>query len=134
MDYEQLPDGRWRRKLADYADLSALRAEDGGNVLMSDAMNLPPLPLRYDLVTRANPETGGYRDVPVYSADDMRAYGEACAAEEHKRMNAVLAAQSAAHHREVQEQVAAEREACAAQLDRTGNDHCAATIRAREET
>lgn len=101
---------------------------------MSDAMNLPPLPLRYDLVTRANPETGGYRDVPVYSADDMRAYGEACAAAEHKRMNAVLAAQSAAHHREVQEQVAAEREACAAQLDRTGNDHCAATIRAREET
>ena len=81
---------------------------------------LPPLPLRFDVVTRANPDTGGYHSVAVFSGANMRAYGEACAA--------------------------AEREACAevcdSLLDASDIEwpstewvrRCAAAIRARGET
>jgi hypothetical protein len=33
-----------------------------------------PLPYRFDVVTRGNPDTGGYIEVPVWSSVDMHAY------------------------------------------------------------
>lgn len=108
---------------------------------------LPPLP---------PPDRGtiriGREDIIMGHSDEaMLAYGQACAAAEHARMNAVLAAQSAAHHREVQEQVAAERERCAKVCEdkaamfspsidvraltwAESAHYCAAAIRARGET
>lgn len=44
-------------------------------------MTTPPLPERYDVVTRANPDTAGYVNVPVWSECDVRSYGEACYAD-----------------------------------------------------
>ena len=69
--------------------------------------DMPPLP-KLSLLCRFMPDDYRYGDVLGFTADQMRAYGEACAAA------AVLA----------------ERGRCAKLLERTGNDHCAAAIRA----
>ncbi len=52
--------------------------------------NLPPLPDYYDRVMRCNDDGSDYHTVPVYSADDMRAYGLACAMAERERCARLL--------------------------------------------
>jgi len=76
--------------------------------------DLPPLP---------EPFVPLYGDERRKWADQMRAYGDARAAAERERMNAhaVVLAETAR---------VVERERCAKLCDRTGNDHCAAAIRA----
>lgn len=64
--------------------------------------DLPPLPEQPEFISALSP------NAKAAWHRQMRAYGEACAAA------AVLA----------------ERERCAKLLERTGNDHCAAAIRA----
>ena len=52
---------------------------------------LPPLPLRYDVVTRHNSHDGFY-DVHVWCADDMRRYARSTLAAELAALRAELAA------------------------------------------
>lgn len=55
---------------------------------------LGPLPFRYDVVSRRG-DDGHVHSVNVWSEHDMCAYAERAVGAEHRRMNAILAAQSA---------------------------------------
>jgi len=51
---------------------------------------LPPLPFRYDVVTRRHDSIDEFQDVPVWCADDMRRYARAALAAERKRYGELL--------------------------------------------
>ena len=79
-------------------------------------MTLPPLPEPAEMMATLTPD--GVIEVPHFTADQMRAYGEACAAAERERMdlNAIHSCHAECQNPfcvRVREAVAHEREACA---------------------